>query len=175
MGEHTMANPGFSIRWQIQAEKWAKARVARQENLPGSDYDAGLTPLYDLLYGYVQFTYNENDLFAEPNTPYQGRKVSVLDLAVELIRTVGTEEFAAAPDGTTLQLVELEFRVEIIFIKRADHIVIRVNQPEVRELSVPQEAFFQGLQAFLAGFVGEIRKQEAPLLEWECVSELRRF
>jgi hypothetical protein len=170
-----MVSTRFIIKWEINEDKWDKARAARQTNLPGSDYDLSLTPLYDLLYGYVQFIYDDTRLFRDQNTPVRGKKLSVLDLAVELVRALGAGQFADAPDGTVVQLVELEFRVEISFARRLSQVIITTNQPGSHELSVPQETFFQGTQEFLTNFVGEIRKREPSLLDWKCVTELRDF
>ena len=163
----------FSIQWQIAEGKWEQARLARQKNPPGSDYDETLTPLYDLLYGYIQFAYNGVNLFPGGDVSNQNTKVSVLDLAVELARTAYARQFIEAPDGAVANLVELEFRVEINFEKRAGDVIITTNQSDTPALVVPQKTFFSGVTHFLTTFTQEIKKQSPDLLDWECVAELR--
>ncbi len=168
-------SPRFRISWQIDDRDWEKARLTRQQNEPSSDYDVGLTPLYDLLYGHIQFNYGDLSLFPEQNGSGNGIRLSILDIAVQLSQTLFTDQFTDASDGAVASFVVLEYRVRFSFEKRQNHIIVRTDLPESRELIVPQDLLLHGIRDFLTEFLREIRRRAPALLEWHTVESLRAF
>lgn len=157
----------FRIEWLVPDSEWQRATIDRRENVPGSNYDKNYGPLYYLLYGDVQFRCEEKTLFKEPINLF------VVDLACQLADILG-DGFEDAPDGASAKFAQLDDAWEIKFTKENGNVIIETDEKE-GPLTVPEDEFFQGTQAFLAHFVSEIDRHAPELLDWHSLSALLPF
>ncbi len=164
----------FEIIWQLQEKEWEKARQARQQHSPGSDYDNTLTPLYDLLYGPVQMVYGSQRLFPKwEKSATDGLRMPILDFAIGLHQILQTTNFEQATRETRAQYTSHEQRLTFTASRREDHVEFSVDESHAQSLTLPPAIFVQGIRDFLQSFVGQIKDIVPEILEWESLAPLR--
>jgi hypothetical protein len=133
-----------------------------------------LTPLYDLLYAPVQMLYGPQQLFPKwEKSATNGLRMPLLDVAVGLHRMLQTTDFERTPVDISSQYTLHELRLTFTASRREDHLEFTVNESHAQPLTLPPDAFVQGIRDFLQAFVDQVKNNVPEILEWESVASLR--
>ncbi len=165
----------FRIDWELPDAAWREVARTREGEVPGSEYDRGRLPRYDLLTADVQIEAHGRELF--PRGGPDGRpgfNLSLLDLAAGLAEAFDAADFAAAPPGAKATFRQADDQLEIGFTKGDGVVDVSTNLDRSPALEVPEDELFAEVDRVRAAVVAGLEEHAPGALEWETLEPLRR-
>lgn len=191
----------LAIEWWLADEDWQEACDRIANHRAGAAGDAA-RHIGDLLVGEVQLAYRGERLFpprvlreragrrratvamwgaaaqellGPDDEEREGKRLSLVALAVQLAVVLDQEGFAAAPIGTQAILREDDDWFAIALARVEGRVAIATELPGGSVLHVPLADFVTGVRTFLWGFTREVSVLAPALLAWDALAPLRRY
>lgn len=158
----------FTILWSIPEAQWEKAQAEMTSHGQASTYDLRGLGRYYLLYGDVDFVYDQKPLYGSEGGS-NGINISLFDLAIALADAYCKKKFIV---GGKVRYEQLDDDRQIDFFSEPQDVRITANDQAVA-LVVPRAAFEQGVLRFLREFAAAINTRIAGALEWESLAPIK--
>jgi hypothetical protein len=156
----------FEIIWSIDHSEWERAKKAREEHAPGSEYDSQRLPLYYLLNGEFDVRSTDGQLYRDGGPV----SISLLDFA-NFAATVVHGGYAT---NKTVVFDQLDDDRHITFDFSTPLVRVSANDSEVT-LEVARDHLMMGLKRFLVSLAHAIDERATRLFDWRCLTTLAPY